>query len=451
MEVLAILIAGLAAGVFIGWLVTRGNAMAARATAQQEREARERAEAACAELNSRVAEVQEARARAEAMLSEAEKRIAEERELLSQAEDKLKDTFNALAGEALAQSSKSFLELANERLNTITAAATGDAEARKVAIETMVKPLGESLMAMNQQVQAMERSRSQAYGALENQVRSLVTTEGELRSETANLVKALRTPQVRGRWGEIQLKRVVELAGMVDRCDFYTQESVTTSNGRLRPDLRIQLPGGRSIIVDAKTPLLAYLEAVEAPSDAIRQAKLKEHARQVRDHMKALETKAYWEQFEPTPQFVVMFLPGESFFSAALEQDSSLIETGGDRVVLATPTTLIALLRAVAYGWMQQETAENADKIRMLGRDLYERLATMLESFTNMGANLGRAVDAFNRGVGSFETRVVPAARRFKELGISSDKEIAISQVETMPHHIQDALALGESSSLKTT
>jgi DNA recombination protein RmuC len=406
MEWLAALLVGLAVGGLIGWL------FAQRQTT-----------------------------RLKVQLEENDKRLAEEKSLLDDAKVKLTDTFRALAADALDKNNAGFLALATEKLEVVRTGAASDIEARKKEIETLVRPLGESLAQMNSHVQDLEKARNLAYGQLSEQVKSLASTQIELRTETANLVKALRAPQVRGRWGEVQLKRVVELAGMVERCDFFQQESrETEESGRLRPDMRIQLPGGRSIIVDAKTPLQAYLDALEAPTEELRTAKLKDHARQVRDHMMKLEAKAYWDQFEPSPQFVVMFLPGETFFSAALEQDPSLIEAGRDRVVLATPTTLIALLRAVAYGWMQQETAENADRIRTLGRDLYERIATIAEFLDSVGTHLGRSVDAFNRAVGSFESRVVPSARRFKELGISSDKEIALNSVEKLPRRVEAAL-----------
>jgi len=441
MELIIALIAGLALGALIGWLVSRAGAAAALATAEQERGARESLAVEINKLREQLAAVQGAKVAAETELKNARESIDRERSLLDDAKAKLSDAFSALAAEALGRSNEEFLKLAGERLGAVSAVATGDVEARKKEIETLVKPLGDSLEKMNAQIQALEKARSFAYGELGNQVKSLITTQTELRSETANLVKALRAPQVRGRWGEVQLKRVVELAGMLERCDFYQQESVDTDTGRLRPDLRVQLPGSRSIIVDAKTPLLAYLEALEAPTEELRMAKLKEHARQVRDHMAKLEAKAYWEQFQPAPQFVVMFLPGETFFSAALEQDPSLIEAGRDRVILATPTTLIALLRAVAYGWMQQETAENADRIRILGRELYERLATVVAFLDDVGTHLGRSIDSFNKAVASFESRVAPSARRFKELGIASDKEIELSPIDKVPRRMDPVLS----------
>jgi DNA recombination protein RmuC len=296
----------------------------------------------------------------------------------------------------------------------------------------------ESLETLDSQIRAIENVRSAAYGSLSEQVRSLAETQTQLRSETANLVKALRAPVVRGRWGEIQLKRVVELAGMIDHCDFYEQGSVTTDDGRLRPDLVVRLPGDKNIVVDAKAPLQAYLEALEAPTDEIRAVKLKEHAAQVRIHTSKLSAKGYWEHLQPTPEFVVLFLPGETFFSAALEQDPALIEMGvSQRVILATPTTLIALLRAVSYGWRQELVAENAQKISELGQELYERIATMVEHLAHLRSSLNTSVTAFNRTVGALQERVLPSVRKFKELGIASKKDLKeFEPIDNVPREL---------------
>jgi DNA recombination protein RmuC len=372
-------------------------------------------------------------------LLEQQKQAQEKLALLDDAKRQLADAFKALAADALKSSNTSFLELAKTQLEKFQESAKGDLEKRQTAIDEMVKPVKETLGKVDIKLQEIEKTRLEAYTGLTEQVKSLSETQKELRGETANLVKALRRPQARGRWGEIQLQRVVEMAGMLEHCDFFQQQSSDTEDGRLRPDLIVRLPGNRTIVVDAKAPLEAYLEAIEAPDDETRTAKLKDHARQVRNHIAALGKKSYTDQFEQTPDFVVLFLPGEIFYMAALEHDPGLLEAGiSGKVLLTAPSSLIALLKAAAYGWREEQLAENARKISQLGQELYKRLATLGKHLSSIGDSLAKSVNAYNNAVGSLERQVLPSARRFKELGASTDAEIEeIRPIETSTRLLQ--------------
>ena len=372
-----------------------------------------------------LAEVSKARTIAETQAVEASKHVEEQKVVLAQARHELAEAFQALSGEALKQNNEAFLDLAKTAFQALHAEAKGDLAQKQQAIDELVRPLTESLQRYDEQLRQLEQSRQAAYGGLDQHLKTLAETQQRLREETGNLVNALRAPAVRGRWGEITLKRVAELAGMVAHCDFVEQESVSAEEGRLRPDMIVQLPGGRQVIVDAKTVLTGYLDAHEASSEEQRMEGMRRHAVQVRSRMNELSVKAYWSQFDQTPEFVVLFLPGEQFLGAALEQDPRLIEDGfAQGVVLATPTTLMALLRAVAYGWRQERLTAHAEEAGRLGKDLYERMAVMAEHVNDVGQALAKSVSAYNKAVGSLETRILPAARRFKELGVSSEKDI---------------------------
>ena len=425
-------LAAAAAGCVATWLVLAGKLRGARLASATLTARLEERDATLGSLESELtqrraeeARLREGRGRLEAELA-AEQRASEVKlAVFGDAEHKLREAFEALSAEALRRNNQSFLELARESMERFQKGAQDDLGGRHKAIGALVEPVQKSLVQMESVMRDMEKERASAYESLREQVRSMTAAQERLRTETAGLAQALKSPSARGRWGEIQLKRVVELAGMEEHCDFAEQQSLTAGERTWRPDLIINLPGHKHLVVDAKTPLQAYLEAAEAEDDDRRQAKLDEHARQVKAHVNELGSKAYWERFEATPDFVVLFLPGEAFFAEAARRDPGLLEFAMERrVLLTSPSTLVALLKAAHYGWQQEKIGASAQLVRELGAELYERLSILTRHFVELGSQIDRTVETYDGVVGSFERRVVASARRLKELGAGTSREL---------------------------
>lgn len=444
MNIVFCMVAGIAAGAVLTWVVVQrriaglearsGSAEAVvgelrQQLAQKEQGASQLRAALDSERNQRIETVtrlEESHKR----LGDSQKNLEHQKELIEVMKKEITDTFGILSSAALKSSSEDFLRLASENLGKIVAETKGKLGEHQAAMDGTVKPLQEMLRRYEQQLREIEENRHRSFGSLNEQIRSLSTMQEKLQRETNSLVTALSRPKASGSWGELGLRRVVELAGMTAYCDFFEQESVAADSGRLRPDMLVRLPGGREIVIDAKAPVEAYMGVVNAASEEERKKAIARYISNVRNHMNMLSSKAYWDQFDRSPEIVVMYLPGESFFSAAIEHDHTLIEDGSARkVILATPTTCIALLKAIAYGWQQEQVARSAQEISKLGKDLYDRFAIMLEHYAKTGLAIRRAVESYNDGVRSVETRLIPSIKKFKELGVSSPKDI-ITPVE---------------------
>ena len=369
------------------------------------------------------AQLEERTRQLQSRLDEERAQGQEKVKLITEAQRALENSFKSLSADALRSNNQSFLDLARASLAEFQQGAKGDLEKRQLAIDALVGPVRASLDKVDEKIAALEKSRESAYGEIRQQFSQMAAVQTQLRDETSNLVKALRQPHVRGRWGEIQLRRVVEMAGMMLHCDFVEQQAGEGDDGKLRPDLIVKLPGNRQIVVDSKAPITAYMEAHEATTDELRKVKILQHAQLMRRHLEALSKKSYWEQFPQTPEVVVMFIPGEAFYSAALEADPDLLDSGfGQNVIIASPASLMALLKAASYGWRQEAIADNAREISQLGQELHARLGVMADHLTRLGKGLATATDSYNAAIASFESRVLVSARKFKELGATSQE-----------------------------
>ncbi len=450
------LILGLGLGFVLGWIIARSQTTPAisKATADFESKAKvaeakaaafleqnQKAEASLAELRALLADEKEAKAVALTRFDESLKNVESQRRILEEAQERFKTAFEALSGEALKSNNKAFLDLAAKSMDVLLKGAQNEIGEKANEIRSIVSPLEKTLERYEQQIGELEKTRATAYGSLDNQIKSLISSQQLLEKETGNLVAALRTPHVRGQWGQISLKRVVELSGMSEHCDYNEQVSVKVEESRLQPDMLIHLPGGKQVVIDSKVSLHAYMDYIEATDETARKAALVKHAQQIRKHMNDLSSKSYWSQFPQAPEFVIMFIPGEPFVSAAVENDPTLIEEGVEnRIIISTPTTLIALLRAISYGWRQEQVAKNTQQIADLGRQVYERFSAFLSHLTKTRNSLEQTIFNFNRTVASLEGRVLPSLRKFKDLGTTGADDLpSVEPIEQSPRQVEAA------------
>jgi DNA recombination protein RmuC len=435
------LLAGIAIGLLLGLWASRRSRLAAALSEQRQSDLTQQLSAEKSQtqsLRDSLADSERNLAAARTQFAATQQNLLEQRQLLTHAQEQLRHAFASASAEALSRNNETFLQLAKERFATLAAEAAGSLEQRKEQIDGLLKPLRELMDQYQLRVGEIEKSRVESYSMLREQLGTLAETQRTLNTQTSQLVTALSRPTVRGQWGEISLRRLVELAGMSSRCDFVEQEIVDGEQGRLRPDLVVKLPNDRDVVVDCKTCLDAFLDAAAAVDDGTRKSHLQRHAQQVRSRARDLSAKKYWSQFSRSPEYVIMYLPGEAFLYAAVEHDQSLVEDCiRDRVLIATPTTLIALLKTIEFGWRQEEMTENAEQIRSLGIELYDRIGTVLTHISRLGTSLNSAVTNYNAMLGSLESRVMPTSRKMAELGARNDKPLPeLKLIEVTPREI---------------
>lgn len=433
METVLISVLAFFGGMLAGWLIARTKASSLDALSQERLRIIQKQDDEINELTNTLAKERQEKIEVITRLEASQKSIEDQLKLIETMKQEMKNTFNALSLEALKSSSEDFLRLASENLGKIVETTKGRLGEHQAAMEGIIKPLQDALKRYEEHINIIEGERKKMYGSLEEQLRAVALSNEILQKETFNLVSALRKPQVRGRWGEMQLFRVAELSGMSQYCDFSLQTTIDSEKGKLRPDMVVHLPSQREIIVDSKVPLDAYLDAISAKTEEERRLSLSRHAQQIKSHIKNLSSKEYWNQFEKSPEFVVLFIPGESFLSAALEVDPSILEFALEKkIIIATPTTFVALLRAISFGWHQETLAEHAQKINELAKELYERFGITLKHFDELGTALKKATENYNKTVGSLESRILPSLRRFKELGVSVTGELPVAEEITV-------------------